>query len=57
MRGRSHLEGLGARWKNNIKTDLREIGRGGGGVEWVGMGQGREHFRDNANKIMEDRGQ
>jgi hypothetical protein len=33
MRGRGRLAGSWSRWKDNIKTDLREIGQGA----WSGL--------------------
>jgi hypothetical protein len=33
-------------WKNNIKTDLREVGCGGeGGMNWTDLGQDRDRRR------------
>jgi hypothetical protein len=33
MNGRDNLEGVGVKWKDNIKVDLNEIGRVD--VDWI----------------------
>jgi hypothetical protein len=38
------------RWENNIKMDLREIGRGG--VDWVDLAQDRDQWREFVNTVM-----
>jgi hypothetical protein len=38
------------RWVDNIKMDLAD--RGWIGVEWIGLAQGREKWRDLENALM-----
>jgi hypothetical protein len=49
--GKKPLGRYRRRWKENIKTDLREIGQGA----WSDMVQDRDKLRDNANMIMDYR--
>jgi hypothetical protein len=37
-------------WVDNIKVDLREIGRGG--VDWIDVAQDRGQWRDLVNTVM-----
>jgi hypothetical protein len=39
-----------SRWMDNIKMDLREAGWGG--MDWIHLGQGRDHCRALVNTIM-----
>jgi hypothetical protein len=38
------------RWENNIKMNLREIGRGG--MEWIHLAQDRDQWRALVNTVM-----
>ena len=38
------------RWKDNIKMDLQEVGRGCG--NWMGLAQGREGWRAFVSTVM-----
>jgi hypothetical protein len=38
------------RWEDNIKIDLREIGRGD--VDWISLAQGRNQWRAFVNMLM-----
>jgi hypothetical protein len=38
------------RWVDNIKMDLLEIGCGG--VDWIGLAQGRDKWRALVNAVM-----
>jgi hypothetical protein len=38
------------RWEDNIKMDLREIGRGG--MDWIDMAQDRDQWRALMNTVM-----
>jgi hypothetical protein len=38
------------RWVDNIKLDLLEIGWGG--VDWIGLAQDRDKWRDLVNVVM-----
>jgi hypothetical protein len=38
------------RWVDNIKMDLREIGRDG--VDWVDLALDRDHWRALVNTVM-----
>ena len=37
------------RWEDNIKMDLREVGRGG---DWMDLGQDRDRWRTLVNTVM-----
>ena len=37
------------RWEDNIKMDLREVGRGG---DWVELAQDRDRWRALVNMVM-----
>jgi hypothetical protein len=39
------------RWVNNIKMDLREIGRDG--MDWIDLAQERDQWRALVNAVME----
>jgi hypothetical protein len=47
--GRRPLERPRCRWKDNIKTDLREVGWG---VKWIDLAQGRDRWRALVNTVM-----
>jgi hypothetical protein len=38
------------RWEDNIKMDLREVGRGG--IDWISLAQDRERWRALVNAVM-----
>jgi hypothetical protein len=38
------------RWEDNIKMDLREIGRGG--MDWIHLAQDRDQWRALVNMVM-----
>jgi hypothetical protein len=40
------------RWEGNIKTDLREVGWGRRGVDWMHMAQDRYQLRAVVNTVM-----
>jgi hypothetical protein len=42
------------RWVDNIKMDLREIGRGG--LDWIDLVQDRDQWRALVNTVMNLRG-
>jgi hypothetical protein len=41
------------RWVDNIKMNIAEIGWGG--VDWIGLAQGRENWRNLVNAVMDVR--
>ena len=47
--GRIPLERSRRRWENNIKTDLREVGRD---TEWIDLPQDRDTWRSVVNAVM-----
>jgi hypothetical protein len=47
--GRIPLERSRRRWENNIKTDLREVGRD---TEWIDLAQDRDMWRSVVNAVM-----
>jgi hypothetical protein len=53
--GKTPLERLKCRWKDGIRMDLREIGLGGGGVEWIELAQDRDRWRAVVNAVMKQR--
>jgi hypothetical protein len=40
------------RWEDGIKMDLREIGWGGGGAEWIHLAQDRGRWWALVNVVM-----
>jgi hypothetical protein len=38
------------RWEDNIKMDLREVGRGG--MDWINLAQDRDRWRAVVNTVM-----
>jgi hypothetical protein len=50
--GESSLERPRYRWEDRIKMDLRDIGWGGGVVEWIHMAQDRYHWWAVVNVVM-----
>jgi hypothetical protein len=37
-------------WEDNIKMDLQEVGCGG--VDWIGLAQGRNRWQTLVNAVM-----
>jgi hypothetical protein len=50
--GKRPLERPRRRWENGIKMDIREIGWGGGGVEWIHMAQDKDRWLALVNAVM-----
>jgi hypothetical protein len=50
--GKRPLERPRRRWNDGIKMDLREIGCGGGGVEWIHLAQDRDRWRAVVSAVM-----
>jgi hypothetical protein len=48
--GKSPLGRSRRRWENNIKIDLRVIGRGG--MDWIDLAQDRDQWRAFENTAM-----
>jgi hypothetical protein len=40
------------RWEDGIRMDLREIGCGGGGVDWIRLAQDRDRWRAVVSAVM-----
>jgi hypothetical protein len=40
------------RWEDGIRMDLREIGLGGGGVDWIRLAQDRDRWRAVVSPVM-----
>jgi hypothetical protein len=40
------------RWADGIRMDLREIGWGGGGAEWIHLAQDRDRCQAVMNAVM-----
>ena len=38
------------RWEDNIRMDLQEVGCGG--IEWIGLVQDRDRWREIVNAVM-----
>jgi len=38
------------RWKDDIKTDLQEVGWGG--MDWIAVAEGRDNWRALVNAVM-----
>jgi hypothetical protein len=38
------------RWKYNIRMDLQEVGCGG--IDWIGLAQDKDRWRENVNAVM-----
>jgi hypothetical protein len=53
--GRRPLGTLRHRWENNIKMDLREVGWGGGGIDWINLAQDRDRWTALVNMLMNHR--
>jgi hypothetical protein len=50
LREGDHLEELKRKWEDNIKMDIREVGRGA--MVWIDPAQGRERWRGLVNAVM-----
>jgi hypothetical protein len=50
--GKRPLERRRCRWEDGIKMDLREIGWGVWGVEWIQLAQDRDRWRAVVNAVM-----
>jgi hypothetical protein len=48
--GKSPLGKPRSRWMDNMKMDLLEMGWGG--VDWIGLAQDRDKWRDLVNSVM-----
>jgi hypothetical protein len=47
--GRRPLERSSCRWENNIKMDIRELGRG---ICWIDLAQDMDRWRAIVNAVM-----
>jgi hypothetical protein len=50
--GRRPLGRLRRRWEVIIKMDLREVGWGGRGMDWINLAQDRDRWRALVNMVM-----
>jgi hypothetical protein len=50
--GKRAVERPRHRWENGLKMYLREIGFGGGGVEWIHLAQVRDRWRAVVSAVM-----
>jgi hypothetical protein len=48
--GKRQLGRLRRRWKDNIKMDLQDVGRGG--MDWIKLAQDRDRWRALVNTVM-----
>jgi hypothetical protein len=48
--GKRPLGRFRCRWDDNIKMDLREVGRGG--MYWIDLAQDRDQWRALVNTVM-----
>jgi hypothetical protein len=48
--GRRPLGRPRCRWEDNIKMDLQEVGCGG--MDWFGLAQDRDRWREIVNAVM-----
>jgi hypothetical protein len=48
--GKRPLGRLRRRWEDNIRMDLQEVGCGG--MDWIGLAQDRERWREIVNAVM-----
>jgi hypothetical protein len=48
--GKSPLGRPRRRWENNIMMDLQEVGCGG--MDWIGLAQDRDSWREIVNAVM-----
>jgi len=51
--GKRPLGRLRHRWEDNIKMDLQEVECGG--MDWMGLAQGRDRWRALVNAVMNHR--
>jgi hypothetical protein len=40
------------RWEYRVRTDLREIGLGGGGLDWIRLTQDRDRWQAVVSAVM-----
>jgi hypothetical protein len=50
--GRRSLGRPRPRWEDGVRMDLREIGLGGGGVDWIRLAQDRDRWRPVVSAVM-----
>jgi hypothetical protein len=50
--GRRPLGRPRRRWEDYIKMDLREVGWGEGGMDWINLVQDRDRWRALVNAVM-----
>ena len=48
--GKRPLGRLRSRWKDNMETDLQEVGCGG--MDWIELAQDRDRWRALVNVVM-----
>jgi hypothetical protein len=51
--GKRLLEKSRRRWEDGIRMDIRDIGWGLVGVEWIHLAQGRDRWRSFVNTVMD----
>jgi hypothetical protein len=52
LEGKKPLERPRHRWEDNIKMYLREVGLGGGGLDWIDVVQNRNRWLAFVNAVM-----
>jgi hypothetical protein len=50
--GRRPLGRPRSRWEDNIKMDLKEVGLGEGGMDWIEVAQDRDRWQALVNVVM-----
>jgi hypothetical protein len=40
------------RWEDGIRMDLKEVGLGGGGVDWIRLAQDRDRWRAVVSAVI-----
>jgi hypothetical protein len=48
--GKKPLGRFKRRWEDNIKAELQQVGYGG--MDWIGLVQGRDRWRALVNDVM-----
>jgi hypothetical protein len=51
--GRRSVGILRCRWEDNIKMDLRAVGSGGGGMDWIDLAWDIDRWRALVNAVMD----